>query len=159
MNKLKSERFLLIFICLLTVAGLLWPALSNNITWDYHLHDTYYVVNTLSIVVYSLFYCCLLFGLYTIIRGRHKGVNAFVGLFHIVATIGFIVFILWGDFFVDNSPTPRRYLDYSGLASYSYISLYEKISFVLLLLFLVAQLVFFVYFFTRLFSHRKMQTL
>jgi len=159
MDKIKVERLLLFFICLLILAGLLWPDLLNNVSWDYHFQDTYYVVNTLSIVIYSLFYCCLLFGLYTLIRGKLGGINTFVGLFHISASIGFIAFILCGNLFVDNNPTPRRYLDYSTRSSFSYISPYKKIGFVLLLLFLVAQLVFFVYFFIRLFSRRKMQTL
>ena len=159
---MKIERLLLVFICLLIVGMICWPFLLNRASWDFHVHDTYYVVTTQPVIVYGFVYCCFLFGLYTVVRKKSGRLNLAIGLFHIIATTAFIGFFLSLAFFVYDSNRagfPRRYMDFSKLNLYHrflYLPFYERWLFVLLLLFLAAQLIFFVYFFVQLFSKRKM---
>jgi len=152
MSRVKIERLLLVLMGLLCLIALAWPIIPHSESWDIHIHDTYIVLVSFQTIVAMLMYTCLLFGLYTFIRRKHGAVNPTVGVPHILITALFVLYCMFGHFLFDddgNAGMPRRYIDYSevgAIDSFRFSPPYDKIFDLLLLLFVVLQVIFWVYF-------------
>jgi heme/copper-type cytochrome/quinol oxidase subunit 1 len=144
MNRLKVENILLPFICLLIMWALLWPFLPTPGSLDFHLHDTYIVINP-RIHIFFLGYCILLFALYKYIRRKTGQVHFVTGLLHISITVLFIIYFLWLSYFGGyKNEAPRRYLDYSQWGKWhEERSLY--VAAISIIIVVAAQIAFFVY--------------
>lgn len=154
MGKMKIEMLLLVLVCFFILAMLVWPAFLHQTSWDLHIHDTYYVIPTLPLIICALIYCIFLLVLYIIIRKNGGGINPYISLFHILVTIVFIIFLLFGDAWMPDKQ-PRRYLDYSNWSTYNSYSVKVKRFAILTLLFVAAQLTFFVSFIRWFVRNRK----
>ncbi len=150
MELLKIERLLLFLICMLAMAMILWPVTIHLTTFDFHWDDTYYVIDLLSIIATTLLYCCLLFGMYVMIRKKYVSIHPIISWPHVFSTIGLVLFLIGGTLWFDKAQTarPRRYTDFSDAdisTPLQYLSWYSTIFTILLWLFVITQFVFWFY--------------
>jgi heme/copper-type cytochrome/quinol oxidase subunit 1 len=140
----KIENVLILPILVLLVLMFL-PGTS---TIDVHLHDTYYVIAFGHLIKWFLYWLVVVFILYTIIRYRHKRVNTRWAISHIVISflliglVGFLAYAIYNK--------PRDYVSY--VEEWGKWRLYNQMIGFAMLAFLINQIVFLIYFVTRLFQ-------
>jgi heme/copper-type cytochrome/quinol oxidase subunit 1 len=118
---------------------------KRTTTIDIHLHDTYYVIAHASLAKWFLYWLVVQFFLYTLIRRRHKQVNTKWAITHISITI-LLIGLIW--FLADSmSKAPRYYATYAVKWN-----LYNQMIVIAVVAFLLSQIVFLVYFVSRLFQ-------
>ena len=130
----------------LGTAGFLLLALSfftGQQTFDIHLHDTYFVLSISIIMVLTGCFFVLLWSVYALIRKRRY--SPVLMQFHVVVSIAFVLFVSIALYL----PLRRTYLDYSSFRHQS------KTLEVAILLFILAQLLFFVNVFIALIRRRN----
>jgi hypothetical protein len=149
----KIENVLLLPVLVLIVLIFL----TGNATLDIHLHDTYYIIAYSQLVKWFLYWLVVVFILYTVIRYRHKRVNTVWAVTHISITIVLIAL----NWYLVVSPG----FEGSGeganiaynMAAFRKWELYNQWSIVTMLAFLLTQIIFLVYFVTRLFQTPDLQ--
>ena len=154
MGKMKIEMLLLGLVCFLIMAMLAWPVFLHRTSWDLHMHDTYFVITTLPLIIYALIYSIFLLVLYTIIRKNGGSINIYISFSHVLVTIAFIIFLLFGDTWMPDKQ-PRRYLNYSNWSTYNGYSVKIKWVAIITSLFVTTQVIFFVSFIRCLAGNRK----
>jgi heme/copper-type cytochrome/quinol oxidase subunit 1 len=149
----KIENILLLPVLVLIVLMFL----AGDATLDFHLHDTYFVIALAHVIKWFLYWLVVAFILYTVIRYRHKRVNTAWAITHISLTIIPIVLIWY------LAVPPQLNLsdghDYWAFEQ-AFQSKWEWRNLwlvILALAFLLTQIVFLVYFVTRLFQTPDLQ--
>ena len=126
MQKVENSLILpvlFLYVWSLTISGSL----------DFHLHDTYFVVEGFSALRGLAGFLLILFGLYKTIRYRHDIINLFIAVPHILLTC-----ILIGCLLV-SFEGKRNYVDFSSWNS-------VQLGAMGLLSFLLLQVIFVIYF-------------
>jgi len=143
------------FVSLFISGGLTGIFLGNS-TLDIHLHDTYFVIAHFHIVMgVSAFFgmFCGVYHWYPKMYGRYM--NNLMGYIHFWVTLIGAYLIFWPMHYEGLAGMPRRYLDYSGWASFNQFGdLNRFISTVAMVVFAV-QLMFVFNFFYSIFKGRK----
>jgi cytochrome c oxidase subunit 1 len=133
-------------------------ARSGHATVDIHLHDTYYIISYVSIVLFAAFLFeifCTMYYLFSKIFKRD--LNIFLSRFHFWITfIGLsIIFSIRNTGQIINEP--RRYIENNGWASYQHFDYLNR--YILVDAILVAQLLFIFNIIYSLFNGSKLQAL
>ncbi len=146
------------FVSLFISGGLTGIFLGNS-TLDIHLHDTYFVIAHFHIVMgVSAFFgmFCGVYHWFPKMYGRY--LNNTMGYIHFWVTLIGAYLIFWPMHYEGLAGMPRRYLDYSGWASFNQFGDLNKfISTVAMIVFSV-QLMFVFNFFYSIFKGRKVTT-
>ena len=115
----------------------------GNTSMDIHLHETYYKISYFSIVLF----CSFLFGIFCSIyylfpRIFRRDLNLSLSRFHFWITY-IAVNILFNIKYTDQTINePRRYVEYSGWASYQHFEYFNRYIVIIVILVLVAQFLF-----------------
>jgi len=146
------------FVSLFISGGLTGIFLGNS-TLDMHLHDTYFVIAHFHIVMgVSAFFgmFCGVYHWFPKMYGRYM--NNIMAYIHFWVTFAGAYLIFWPMHYEGLAGMPRRYLDYSGWASFNqFTDLNRFISTVAMVVFAV-QLMFVFNFFYSIFKGRKVTT-
>jgi hypothetical protein len=115
-------------------------------TLDFHFHDTYFIFEGQSTVRYIAGFLLIIFGLYKTIRHRHKSVNQVFALSHILISVLLIGIML---LFFDSG---RQYIDYSSFSYSKWYKIEDLMQWTIIAgqSFLLAQVIFFLYFIVQL---------
>jgi heme/copper-type cytochrome/quinol oxidase subunit 1 len=149
----KIENILLLPVLVLIV--LLF--LTGDATLDFHLHDTYFVIALAHVIKWFLYWLMVAYILYTVIRYRHKRVNTAWAITHISLTIIPIVLIWYLAVPPDlKLSDDHAYLAYEQAFHRKWEWRYLWLG-ILGMGFLLNQIVFLVYFVTRLFQTPDLQ--
>jgi cytochrome c oxidase subunit 1 len=146
------------FVSLFISGGLTGIWLGNS-SLDIHLHDTYFVIAHFHIVMgvasfFGMF--CGVYHWFPKMYGRY--LNSTMGYIHFWITIVGAYLIFWPMHYEGLAGMPRRYLDYSGWASFNQFGgLNHFISIVSIIVFAV-QLLFVFNFFYSIFKGRRVKT-
>jgi cytochrome c oxidase subunit 1 len=140
----SNEPFVLFAIGALCL--LISCIISGNASVDIHLHDTYYIISYFSIVVLGSF----LFGIfctfyYLFPRIFRRDLNISLSRFHFWITyIGLnLLFSMFSIRYTDQIINePRRYVEYSGWASYQHYEYFNRNILITVILVLAAQILF-----------------
>lgn len=146
------------FVSLFISGGLTGIFLGNS-TLDIHLHDTYFVIAHFHIVMGVSAFFGMFAGLYhwfPKMYGRY--LNNTMAYIHFWITLVGAYLIFWPMHYQGLAGVPRRYLDFSGWASFNqFDGLNRFISIVTMMVFAV-QLLFVFNFFYSIFKGRKVRT-
>ena len=133
-------------VILFALAGLCWVISYfkyGNGELDFHFHDTYYIITTMSFVLSILgVFCtfCLVYYTWPVILKRHLKIKLSRTHFWITY-IG--LDLLTGKRNTEDIPfAPRRYIEYQGWASFTLIQNIEKLVLTIFILIVIAQFLF-----------------
>ena len=136
---------------------IVFSALRNifkiDFSFDFHLHDTYFIIdkpyNPLLFFLYSLFvYAC-----YFTLRKFNKPISRIIVVIQITGLILPIIYRLFSYNYEGLAGMPRRYYDYSAWESFKTFAMINKAVTFLTLYFIISQLLFFFYFLTIFVKH------
>ena len=149
MKYLKAESLLVIIP---TILFLVARAFGKNTPLDFHLHDTYFIVDSTTAFIPVFVFMIIIYSLHIILRATGKWGGAFCKV-HIYASVFLYLLIEVLSRWISYSGlagAPRRYYDVSVLDSFYFYSRTEITIVIILLLFLLLQFIFFVYVIIRL---------
>lgn len=118
-----------------------WSLTGATSTLDIHIHDTYFVLDKVSILRILGSFLLIVFGLYKTIRYRHETINRNFAVPHILLTV-----LLTGLLLIPVE-TEVQFVDYSTWHSYERKMFW---SFIGLISFLLVQFIFLIYFIVQL---------
>ena len=140
----KIENLLL----LTAVVVLCWPHIDGY-TYDLHLHDTYFVIAFPKFFFAE--FLMVLFLFYKLIRKRHGSVNRLMAVAHVFITLLFMLGALYLFVTVQTLNMSKGYLDYSNWQNIRDENRFRDLMLlVFVVVFLIIQVIFFLYFIIRL---------
>lgn len=131
----KIENWLILPVMILFV----WSLTVANYTLDFHLTDTYFVVDGAFMLRFLGGVLLLLFGVYKTIRHRHHNINRTFAVPHILITI------LLTGFLLIPVATEIKFVDYSNWKSYQSKLLWPAVVVIAYVLTLIIFLIYFIF--------------
>lgn len=142
-------------VWLLLAVGVLIYSFFAPQGYDFHFHDTYYVVGGPQLVRLFIYPFLLFFFLYKMIRRRHDTVNIKIALIHILTTIPVLYLLLPP---AGKSATTPGKVAISNLKVINEASQHRyHLQGVLFVVFLISQVIFLIYFVTMLIKKPAMK--
>jgi cytochrome c oxidase subunit 1 len=144
------------FVSMFISGGLIGIFLRNS-TLDIHLHDTMFIVAHYQIVMAASAFLGMFCGVYhwfPKMFGRYM--NNTMAYIHFWVTFTGAYLIFWPIRYEGLAGMPRRYMDYSGSASFNQFGEANRFISVVVMVVLVAQFMFVFNFFYSIFMGRKM---
>lgn len=145
MKRHPIAKLFLIGAAILACLGFTLSLLTGNASLDIHLHDTYFVVAHHHIVLAAALLLAVFAGIYYLFSRlfqRQPGYRA--GLFHFLCTFAAMLAVFMPAHYEGVAGMPRRYYDYSGWGSLRQFMALNRFVSGTLILFGMAQLVFFI---------------
>jgi cytochrome c oxidase subunit I len=139
----KSNNEPVVLFAMAVICLIISCMISGNASMDIRLHDTYYIISYFSIVLFGSF----LFGIFCSIyylfpRIFRRNLNISLSRFHFWITyigLNLLIIIRYIDQIVSD---PRRYVQYSGWASFQNFDYFNRYIVIAVICVLVAQLLF-----------------
>jgi len=142
----RIENYLLITPVILLIIE--WILVEESVL-DIHLHDTYFVIPGSSLLILILLLLVIPYFCHILLKPKVKPIR----IIHLISTIVLIVAFLISLKLIPTNP--RRYYDFSSWNAYKQFGIFNSLTDLTLIAFLIVQLLFITYTIMRLLLNRK----